>query len=129
MESVDMLGSRTLTIHEAQGLTSEGTVIVRTMTKQKVDESLLRSVVAITRHTAVCVYDVDDDEDAVGRFIKRTTTAIDKKIKDGNAKKAIRNRDRHLAEGSHDRMVERPDPEWMNGRTDEERKFNETFMR
>ncbi|GBP22988.1 hypothetical protein EVAR_15662_1 [Eumeta japonica] len=53
-----------------ENLTSEGTVIVRTTAKLKLHDSILHAAVAITRHT-------DDDENAVGRFIKSALAASD----------------------------------------------------
>ncbi|GBP46807.1 hypothetical protein EVAR_10775_1 [Eumeta japonica] len=82
-----------LTIHEAQGLTSEGTVIVWIAVKHKLQGSVLHAVVAITRHIVSCVYYTDDGEDAIGRFIERAVAASENKIEYNNAKMAIRIRD------------------------------------
>ncbi|GBP23298.1 hypothetical protein EVAR_76012_1 [Eumeta japonica] len=57
-------GSLVLTIQEAKGLMSQGTIIVRTTAKQKLHDSVSHAVVAITRHTVSCVYYTDDGEDA-----------------------------------------------------------------
>ncbi|GBP05491.1 hypothetical protein EVAR_3004_1 [Eumeta japonica] len=46
--------TRVLIIHEAQGLTSEGTVLVRIAAKH--NDSVSHAVVAITRHTVNRVY-------------------------------------------------------------------------
>ncbi|GBP22068.1 hypothetical protein EVAR_94105_1 [Eumeta japonica] len=73
--------TRVLTIHEAQGLTSEGTIIVRIAAKRKI-----HAVVAITRYTVSYVYHTDDGADAIGRFIKKTVAASENKIKGINAK-------------------------------------------
>ncbi|GBP53430.1 hypothetical protein EVAR_17505_1 [Eumeta japonica] len=48
-------GTCILTIHEAQGLTSDGTVIVLIATKYKIRDSVLHAVLAITLHTVICV--------------------------------------------------------------------------
>ncbi|GBP44637.1 hypothetical protein EVAR_44165_1 [Eumeta japonica] len=81
-----------LTIHEAQGLTTEGTVIVRITTIHKIHDSVSHAVVAITRHTVSYVYHTDDSKNAIGRFIKRAVTASENKIKNNNAKMTIRNK-------------------------------------
>ncbi|GBP27430.1 hypothetical protein EVAR_17132_1 [Eumeta japonica] len=87
-------GTRVLTIHEAQGLTSEGTVIVRVAAKHKLHDSISHAVVAITCHTVSYVYYMDDGKNAIGRFIKWAVAAIENKIKDNNVKMAIRNMDK-----------------------------------
>ncbi|GBP81634.1 hypothetical protein EVAR_74896_1 [Eumeta japonica] len=89
-------GTRFLTIHKAQSLTSEGTVIVRIAAKYKIHDSVSHAVVAITRHTVSCVYHTEDGEHAIGRFIRRAVAASENKIKDNNAKIAIRNRDKRI---------------------------------
>ncbi|GBP71563.1 hypothetical protein EVAR_42028_1 [Eumeta japonica] len=86
-------GSCILTIHEAQGLTSQGTIIVRTTTKQKLHDSVSYGVVAITRHTVSCLYSTDDGDDPVYRFVNRALAASDERIYKNNAKMAIQNRD------------------------------------
>ncbi|GBP37554.1 hypothetical protein EVAR_34589_1 [Eumeta japonica] len=53
--------SRILAIYEAHGLTSSGTIIMRTMAKQKLHDSVPHAVVAITHHTDRCVYYTDDE--------------------------------------------------------------------
>ncbi|GBP94908.1 hypothetical protein EVAR_69549_1 [Eumeta japonica] len=78
-----------------EGLTSEGTVIVRTTAKQKLYDSVPHVTVAITRNTVSCVYYTDNGEDAVDRFVNRALPANDEKIY-YNAKMAIRNRDRKV---------------------------------
>ncbi|GBP24812.1 hypothetical protein EVAR_14145_1 [Eumeta japonica] len=60
--------------------THTGPVIVRTTVKLKLHDSISRSMVAITHHTASCVYYANDSEDAVSRFIKRALAASDKRI-------------------------------------------------
>ncbi|GBP89299.1 hypothetical protein EVAR_65282_1 [Eumeta japonica] len=77
-------------------LTSKGTIIVRTMTKQKLHDRILHAVVAITHHTIKYVYYTDDNEHAVGRFIKRAMAGSENKIKENKAKIAIWNRDKAL---------------------------------
>ncbi|GBO99732.1 hypothetical protein EVAR_70801_1 [Eumeta japonica] len=79
-------GTCVLTIHEAQGLTSEGTVIVRITEKHKTHDIVSHAMVAITRHTVSCVYYTDNGEDAIGRFMKKAVAENENKIKDNNAK-------------------------------------------
>lgn len=91
--------SRTLTIHEAQGLTFEKVVIVRTLTdKLELHDSVPHAVVAVSRHTVSCVYYTDDSEDATGRFIKRALAAGSKRIIEYNLKMAIKQRDYSVVE-------------------------------
>lgn len=69
-------GSRVLTIHEAQGLTCENVVIVNTKSsKLSVHESVPHAIVAVSRHTASCVYYSDQDDDAIARFAIRAMEA------------------------------------------------------
>ncbi|GBP39341.1 hypothetical protein EVAR_24322_1 [Eumeta japonica] len=82
-------GTRVLTIHEAQGLMSEGTVIEKIVAKHKIHDSVSHAVVAVTRHTVSCVHHTDHGEDAIGRFIKRAVAASENQLKDNNAKMAI----------------------------------------
>ncbi|GBP16048.1 hypothetical protein EVAR_94389_1 [Eumeta japonica] len=63
-------GTRVLTILKAQGLTSEGSVIVRITARHKLHDNVSHAVVVITRHTVSCVYYTDDGEDAIGTYIK-----------------------------------------------------------
>lgn len=92
-------GSRTLTIHEAQGLTYETVVIVRTTARrQQLHESVPHAVVAVSRHTVSCVYYTDDGEDATGRFVRRAMTASTKEIMSYNAKMAMKRRDTAVVE-------------------------------
>ncbi|GBP29741.1 hypothetical protein EVAR_94579_1 [Eumeta japonica] len=86
-------GTRVLTIHETQGLTSEGTVIVRVAAKHKLHDSVPHVLVAIGRHTVSCMHYTADGKDAIGRFMKRAVAASE--IKDNNSKMAIRNSDDH----------------------------------
>ncbi|GBP89848.1 hypothetical protein EVAR_64221_1 [Eumeta japonica] len=83
-------GTRVLTIDEAQGLTSEGTLIMRIAAKNKLHDHVSHAVVAMTRHTVSSAYYTDDDEDAIGRCIRRAVAASENKIKGNNAKMAIR---------------------------------------
>ncbi|GBP69956.1 hypothetical protein EVAR_85724_1 [Eumeta japonica] len=87
-------GTRVLTIHEVQVLTSEGTVILRIVVKHIIYDNVSHGVVAIMRHTVSCVYHRDNGEDAIGRFIKRA--ASENKIKDNYAKMVIRNMDKRI---------------------------------
>ncbi|GBP65919.1 hypothetical protein EVAR_89412_1 [Eumeta japonica] len=84
-------GTHVLTIHEAQGLTSEGTVIAP---KHNIHDSVSHAVVTITRYTVSCVYHTDDGEDVIDRFIKRALAVSENQIKDNNAKMAIRNKNK-----------------------------------
>ncbi|GBP35296.1 hypothetical protein EVAR_20669_1 [Eumeta japonica] len=81
-------GSLVLSVHEAQGLTSKGMIILRTM------DSVPHAVVTIVCHTIRCVYYIDESEVAIDRLIKKAVAASENKIKDYNAKMAIRNRDK-----------------------------------
>ncbi|GBP40472.1 hypothetical protein EVAR_25325_1 [Eumeta japonica] len=74
-------GTCVLTIHEAQGLTSEGTVIVRISAKHKSHDSVSHAVEVITRYTVSCVYYTDDGDDAIGRFIKEAVATSENKTK------------------------------------------------
>lgn len=92
-------GSRTLTIHEAQGLTYESVFIIRTMaTKLRLHDSVPHAVVAVSRHTNTCVYYTDFSEDAVGRFVIRAMNATAEKMVDYNLKMAIKSRDAPVVE-------------------------------
>lgn len=88
-------GSRVLTIHEAQGLTTERVVIVRTEAAPgQICGSVPHAVVAISRHTGSCVYYSDNTEgDAIARFIQRTESADAASIVEYNLKMAMRCRD------------------------------------
>ncbi|GBP15767.1 hypothetical protein EVAR_93949_1 [Eumeta japonica] len=72
-----------------------GTIIARTMVKQKLHDSIPHVVVA--PHRQMCNY-TDDGEDAVDSFIKTAMAVSENKIKDHNAKMAIRNRHKALIE-------------------------------
>lgn len=87
--------SRVQTIHEAQGLTYEHVVIVRTENRKlKVAESVPHAVVAISRHTKTCVYYADNTEnDAVARFIRIAERATAEKIQKYNIEMAMKSRD------------------------------------
>ncbi|KOB69843.1 Replicase large subunit [Operophtera brumata] len=84
--------SRTLTIHEAQGLSYESVIIINTWCKMKLHESVPLAVVAISRHTNSCTYYTDDTKDTIGRFIERAMAASTKAIIDYNLKMAIKDR-------------------------------------
>lgn len=87
--------SRTLTIHEAQGLTSESVIIVRTTEKRSnITCSVPHAVVAISRHTKTCVYYTDRRvDDAIARLIIRTENAATAKIWEYNIMMAMRSGD------------------------------------
>lgn len=88
-------GSRTLTIHEAQGQTFESVVIMRTIPKKShLLQSVPHAVVAISRHTRTCVYYTDNaDEDATARLISRAERAAPERIRDYNLRMAMRRGD------------------------------------
>ncbi|CAK1587359.1 unnamed protein product [Parnassius mnemosyne] len=92
-------GSRTLTIHETQGLVSETVVIVRsTREQQRLYNSIPHAVVAIARHTRHCTYFTDwCEEDAVARFILRAESVTTSRVRDYNIKTAIYHRDLKVA--------------------------------
>lgn len=87
--------SRTLTIHEAQGLTYDTVVIVRTTTNpSKLPQSVPHAVVAISRHTKNCTYYTDSaTDDATARLILRAENATATEIVDYNLKMSIRRGD------------------------------------
>ncbi|CAG9129000.1 unnamed protein product [Plutella xylostella] len=87
-------GSRVLTIHEAQGLTYESVIIIKTKDKIKLHDSIPHAVVALSRHTSACTYYADDTEDAIGNLAKTAITAPKKRILEYNLKMAIKNRDK-----------------------------------
>ncbi|XP_072939010.1 uncharacterized protein [Epargyreus clarus] len=87
-------GSRTLTIHEAQGQTYETVVIVRTSAKHlQLHDSVPHAVVAVSRHTISCTYYTDCSNDAIAQFILRAMTATDERLEDYNISMAIRSGD------------------------------------
>ncbi|XP_050563196.1 uncharacterized protein LOC118276113 isoform X1 [Spodoptera frugiperda] len=87
-------GSRILTIHEAQGLSSAKVVVVNTATKrQKIHDSVPHAVVAISRHTHSCIYYTDNCDDAISKLIRRAAEESDHRIMDYNLKMAIKHRD------------------------------------
>ncbi|GBP58793.1 hypothetical protein EVAR_25866_1 [Eumeta japonica] len=55
-------GTRILTVHEAQGLTSERTVTVQIVAKHKLHDSVSHAIVAITRYAVSCLYHIDNGE-------------------------------------------------------------------
>ncbi|KAG7304756.1 hypothetical protein JYU34_010112 [Plutella xylostella] len=89
-------GSRVLTIHEAQGLTYESVIIIKTKDKIKLHDSIPHAVVALSRHTSACTYYADDTEDAIGNLAKTAITAPKKRILEYNLKMAIKNRDKEV---------------------------------
>lgn len=94
-------GSRTLTIHEAQGLTYETVVIVRTTSRQTdLIKSVPHAVVAISRHTKSCTYYTDStNDDATARLILRSENATTTRIQEYNLKMAIRRGDEKVRDG------------------------------
>lgn len=88
-------GSRTLTVHEAQGLTYDRVYIIRTTTmKSQLRSSVPHALVAISRHKRSCTYLTDSTaEDAIANLITKTRIATDKEIMDYNLKMALRARD------------------------------------
>uniref|UniRef100_A0A2A4JSE8 (+)RNA virus helicase C-terminal domain-containing protein n=1 Tax=Heliothis virescens TaxID=7102 RepID=A0A2A4JSE8_HELVI len=87
-------GSRTLTIHEAQGLTYDSVIIINTKSRRlQIHDSVSHAVVAVSRHTVSCVYYTDDADDATGRFIKRAMDAPTKTVVEYNLKTAMQHRD------------------------------------
>lgn len=92
-------GSRTLTIHEAQGLTYESVIAIKTKPKMKLHESVSHAVVAISRHTGTFVYYADDiEDDAISRFVRRASAASPKTIKEYNLQMAIKDRNAAVME-------------------------------
>ncbi|KAF9416571.1 hypothetical protein HW555_006146 [Spodoptera exigua] len=74
-------GSRLLTIHEAQGLTSDYVLVINTKTRRlQIHESVSHAVVAVSRHRVSCVYYTDDADDAAGRLIKKAMEANTKMV-------------------------------------------------
>lgn len=98
--------SRTLTIHEAQGLTYETVVLVRTNSrKSHLIESVPHAVVAVSRHTKTCVYYTDSiKDDAIARLILNAEAATEARIRDYNLKMAIRNGDHKITSQMMDAM-------------------------
>lgn len=91
-------GSRTLTIHEAQGLTSESVIIINTKSRRiSLHDSVPHAVVAVSRHTVSCVYYTDTDDDAIGRFANRAMKASAIKVVNYNLKVALYHEDRAVA--------------------------------
>ncbi|KAF9409042.1 hypothetical protein HW555_011466 [Spodoptera exigua] len=92
-------GSRLLTIHEAQGLTSDNVLVINTKTRRlQIHESVSHAVVAVSRHRVSCVYYTDDANDAAGRLIKRAMEANTKMVVDYNLKMAMKHRDAPIIE-------------------------------
>lgn len=87
-------GSRVLTIHEAQGLTSERVYIIQTNPfRLRLHESIPHAVVALSRHTNTCVYVTDHSDDAIGRFIEKAMAATSERIREHNLGMAMSHRD------------------------------------
>lgn len=92
-------GSRTLTIHEAQGLTYESVIAIKTKANMSLHESVPHAVVAISRHTGTFIYYADDTEnDAISRFVRRASAATPRTIKDYNLQMAIKDRNAAVVE-------------------------------
>lgn len=71
-------GSRVNTIHEAQGLTFDTVVVVRTKrNKIQLHDSVPHAIVAVSRHRLSCTYYSDDSSDAISRFILKAANAKD----------------------------------------------------
>ncbi|CAH2096614.1 unnamed protein product [Euphydryas editha] len=88
-----------MTIHEAQGQTREGVIIIQTKTRRlRIHDSIPHAVVAVTRHTKTCVYYTDDGGDAIGRFVQRAVEATSKEILEHTLKMAIQKRDTAVIE-------------------------------
>ncbi|CAH2083697.1 unnamed protein product [Euphydryas editha] len=86
-------GSSVMTIHEAQGQTREGVIIIQTKTRRlRIHDSIPHAVVAVTRHTKTCVYYTDDGGDAIGRFVQRAVEATSKEILEHTLRMAIQKR-------------------------------------
>jgi hypothetical protein len=97
-------GSRTLTIHEAQGQTFDHVVIVQTIpNKQSILlQSVPHAVVAVSRHKKTCVYHTDNpNDDATARLILRAESATEANIRDYNIRMAMRRGD----EAVRDRLI------------------------
>ncbi|KAF9422270.1 hypothetical protein HW555_002079 [Spodoptera exigua] len=92
-------GSRLLTIHEAQGLTSDNVLVINTKTRRlQIHESVSHAVVAVSRHRVSCVYCTDDADDAAGGLIKRAMEANTKMVVNYNLKMAMKHRDAPIIE-------------------------------
>ncbi|CAH2091712.1 unnamed protein product [Euphydryas editha] len=92
-------GSSVMTIHEAQGQTREGVIIIQTKTRRlRIHDSIPHAVVAVTRHTKTCVYYTDDGGDAIGRFVQRAVEATSKEILEHTLRMAIQKRDTAVIE-------------------------------
>ncbi|CAH2104871.1 unnamed protein product [Euphydryas editha] len=92
-------GSSVMTIHEAQGQTSEEVIVIQTRAKRlKIHDSVSHAVVAVSRHTKTCVYYADDRDDAIGRFVGRASEASTKEILEHTLKMAIHHRDTAIIE-------------------------------
>ena len=91
-------GSRILTIHEAQGLTYESVIAIKTKANMKLHESVPHAVVAISRHTGTFTYYADDTDDAIGRFVRRALAASPKTIREFNLQMVIRDRNAAVLE-------------------------------
>ena len=93
------LGSRVLTIHEAQGMTYDMVVIVRASTKKlPIYDSIQHAVVAVSRHTVECVYYTDDGGDAIGKLVGRAVQTETRRLIEYNMKMAMHHRDMEVVE-------------------------------
>lgn len=91
-------GSQVNTIHEAQGLTFENVVIVRTTErKTNVHDEIPHAIVAVSRHTISCTYYTDDITDAIAQLLSRASSASLKDIREYNIKMAIRDGNEEVA--------------------------------
>lgn len=80
------------TIHEAQGLTFDTVVVVRTKrNKIQLHDSVPHAIVAVSRHRLSCTYYSDDSSDAISRFILKAANAKDVDILKYNLDMAKRN--------------------------------------
>lgn len=91
-------GSRIQTIHEAQGLTYESVIVIKTKGKMRLHGSVPHAVVAVSRHTGTFVYYADDEEDAISRFVRRAKAASPKAIREYNMQMAIKDRNVEVTE-------------------------------
>lgn len=84
------VGSKVLTIHEAQGQTFELVILVRFNRKKlKLYNSIEHSIVAISRHTKLFYYFTAASEDMVSNLIKKVTSAKENLV-EWNEKQMLR---------------------------------------
>lgn len=83
-------GSKVLTIHEAQGLTFQHTILIRTKSKPLLlYDKVEYSIVAISRHTKSFVY-FTDASDATSSLINRSFDMSGKDLEEWNALQKVR---------------------------------------